>query len=134
MTKTSRNKMTTNTMTDQPVNITEKKGAEITSAIKMNEKQDEYVVYVAVPGMERKDFSLTIEENMLTVAAIKKEAVHCFTLLDEQSFPEWKETFILPEDADTVMTAAVYRNGELEIHIPKGKNHMEGKAVDVFIY
>ncbi|MFN8289841.1 MAG: Hsp20/alpha crystallin family protein [Chitinophagaceae bacterium] len=134
MTKISRIKSAEKLPASNPVSLVEKKGAEITSAIKVNESGSEYVVYVAVPGMERKDFSLTIDKKMLTVAAVKKEAVHCFSLFDEQTFPEWKESFILPEDADTVMTAAVYRNGELEIHIPKGKNHNEGKPVDVFIY
>lgn len=117
-----------------PKNLMEKKAAVITSAINMNEGNNEYVVYVAVPGMVRKDFSVTISNKLLTVAAAKREALHCFSLFDEQNFPEWTETFTLPEDADTVMTAAVYKNGELEIHIPKGKDAHTDKPVDVYIY
>lgn len=118
----------------KPQNLAGKRDTAITSAINMNEGKEEYVVYVAVPGMERKDFSVTINNKLLTVAAVKKEAIHCFSLFDEQSFAEWKETFTLPDDADTVMTAAVYKNGELEIHIPKGKDVHAGKPVDIYIY
>lgn len=117
-----------------PQKLAVKSDSAITSAINMNEGKGEYVVYVAVPGMERKDFSVSINNKLLTVAAVKREAIHCFSLFDEQSFPEWKETFTLPDDADTVMTAAVYKNGELEIHIPKGKDAQAGKPVDIYIY
>jgi HSP20 family protein len=106
----------------------------ITSAVSLEGNKEEYIVYVAVPGMERKDFSVTIINKKLVVSAVKKEALHCFTGSDDQAFPEWKETFILPDDADTVMTAAVYRNGELEIHIPKGKDNAGVSPVEVFIY
>jgi HSP20 family protein len=111
-----------------------KKTLAISSAISMDDNKGEYIVYVAVPGMQRKDFSITINKKILTVAAVKTEAMHCFSVYDEQAFPEWKETFTLPEDADTVMTAAVYRNGELEIHIPKGKTNFSDSPVEVFVY
>lgn len=107
---------------------------EISSAINVDEKNEEYVVYVAVPGMQRKDFSVNISSKLLTVAAAKKEAMHCFSPYNEQNFAKWQETFSLPEDADTVMTAAVYRNGELEIHIPKGKSTTTSTPVEVFVY
>lgn len=107
---------------------------DITSAVSLGGNKEEYIVYVAVPGMERKDFSVTIINKKLVVSAVKKEALHCFSGSDDQSFSEWKETFVLPPDADTVMTAAVYKNGELEIHIPKGKDNPGVSPVEVFIY
>lgn len=104
------------------------------SAVSIGSRGDEYVVYVTVPGMERKDFSVTIINKKLVVSAVKKEALHCFTPTEEPVFPEWKETFILPSDADTVMTAAIYRNGELEIHIPRGSDDAGCVPVEVFVY
>lgn len=106
----------------------------VTSAVSLGDVNGEYIVYVAVPGMERKDFSVTIINKKLVVSATKKEALHSFSLYDEQAFPAWKETFTLPEDADTVMTAAVYKNGELQIHIPKGKDKTGSSPVEVFVY
>ncbi|MBM3415709.1 MAG: Hsp20/alpha crystallin family protein [Bacteroidetes bacterium] len=106
----------------------------IKSAINVNNTAQEYIVYVAVPGMERKDFAVRIDKRRLIVSAAKNEALHCFSLSDEQAHPTWKETFTLPDDADTVMTAAVYKNGELEIHIPKGRCSEDKLPVDVFVY
>jgi len=108
--------------------------ATVSSAVSVEGNKEEYIVYVAVPGMERKDFSVTIINKSLVISAVKKEALHCFSLYDEQTFPEWKETFTLPEDADTVMTAAVFKNGELAIHIPKGKDIHGVSPVKVFVY
>lgn len=106
----------------------------VSSAVSLSGNKEEYIVYVAVPGMERKDFSVTIINKKLIVSAVKKEAVHYFSQSDEQFFPEWKEIFTLPNDADTVMTAAEYRNGELAIHIPRGKDNPGNTPVEVYVY
>lgn len=113
---------------------TSKPGLAISPAVNVDDNMQEYIVYVAVPGMQRKDFSVRINKRLLTVAAAKTEALHCYSCDDQQTFPEWHETFTLPEDADTVMTAAVYRNGELEIHIPKGKENTAVPPTEVFVY
>lgn len=102
--------------------------------INVGNAKNEYIIYVAVPGMQRKDFSVIIKNNKLTVSAAKTEALHCFSTIERLSFPEWKETFTLPDDADTVMTAAIYKNGELEIHIPKGRSYTTGSPVELFVY
>ena len=111
-----------------------KKSPVIKPAVNINEGDNEYVVYLAVPGMERKDFSVTIDNKLLTISAHKNEALHCFSTAEDPVHAEWKESFSLPKDADTVMTAAVYRNGELEIHIPRGSSGTTGKSVEVFVY
>lgn len=106
----------------------------ITSAVNIDDQQQEYIVYVAVPGMQREDFSISIKKRKLIISACKKEAIHCFTEGTDQDQPRWTECFTLPADADTVMTAAVYRNGELQIHIPKGNAEVIGELTEVFVY
>ena len=111
-----------------------KQAGNSTPAVNIDDQLAEYVVYLAVPGMERKDFSVSICHGKLMVAAAKREALHTATPCEKQTFREWKETYTLPPDADTMMTAAVYRNGELEIHIPKGKKDTSVSPVEVFVY
>lgn len=106
----------------------------VAPVINVGDERKEYIIYVAVPGMQRKDFSVSINNNKLTVSAAKTEALHCFSSIEQIAFPEWKQTFTLPEDADTVMTAAIYKNGELEIHIPKGRKYSNGEPVELFVY
>ena len=104
----------------------------IGSVSAMNETPDEYVFYVIVPGMQRKDFSIAIKGKELIVSAEKRD-LHVLPGHVEP-FLHWEEKFKLPADADTVMTAAVFRNGELAIHIPKGKSTAKRSLVDIFVY
>ena len=106
----------------------------IDSVSVLNESPDEYVLYVGVPGMQRKDFAIVIKGKDLIVSADKKKALHIFEGSEVATNTRWAETFKLPEDADTVLTAAVYRNGELAIHIPKGKNIPAKAPINVFVY
>lgn len=106
----------------------------VSASVNMDEDRHEYIVYVVVPGMQRKDIRIKIRNKELTVTALKEQALHCYMDSEKQLFSQWTESFILPDDADTVMTAAVYRNGELQIHIPKGKNENSDKPVEVFVY
>ncbi len=109
----------------------------ISSAINIDENATEYVVYVAVPGMQRGDFSITIGQGVLTITAVKsKDSLHCFGALQkkEEKSIQWTETIELPGDADTVMTAANYRNGELQIHIPKGEKEENNESTEIFVY
>lgn len=48
----------------------------ISSAINIDENATEYVVYVAVPGMQRGDFSITIGQGVLTITALRVR-IHC---------------------------------------------------------
>ena len=104
----------------------------------INEGKEEYIIYVAVPGMQREDISISIKNKTLTVSVAKKEALHSFMDSKKEDFSNWTECFTLPTDADTVMTAAIYRNGELQIHIPKGKGKGKAEAAseasEVFVY
>ncbi len=103
-------------------------------AVSVREDEQEYVVYMLLPGFSRKDILVTISNSHLKISAAKKEAFH-YLLEEENGFPEFEETYRLPEDADTLMTAAVYRNGELEIHIPRGRSTMkQKKPVELFVY
>lgn len=111
-----------------------KAGEAVHSSININDGTEEYIVYVAVPGMQREDISISIKNKTLTVSASKKEPLHCFMDSDKQDCAKWTECFILPADADTVMTAAIYRHGELQIHIPKGKAETAGDTTEVFVY
>lgn len=111
-----------------------------TSPININEVDEEYIIYIAVPGIERENINAMISNGELIVSAKKKELQHDFMESTEDDCSHWKESFTLPVDADTLMTAAICRNGELQIHIPKAKmNKGETykplkKVTDLFIY
>lgn len=104
------------------------------AALRLNDNREEYIVYVAVPGMQRKDISVRICDSFLTVYAVKKEPLHCYMDTRKKDCARWKESLALPADADTLLTAAVFSNGELQIHIPKGNGEFNKKEKEIFVY
>lgn len=90
----------------------------------LSDNSGEYILYVVLPGMRRSEIEVNIHKMELTVSAVRNDSLHGL-YTTKPSLKSWSESFRLPADADTLMTAAVYHKGELEIHIPKGNNKPE---------
>ena len=106
--------------------LMEKKGTRLSRkpihqpAVNIDENEQEYVLYMGLPGMERKDFEITITNGLLAIKANRPVSARCYRDRCEYSLNEWKRTFLLPKDAEVILSRATYQNGELVIHIPKG--------------
>jgi HSP20 family protein len=92
-------------------------------AVNVSETDKEYVVVVAAPGMDRKDFQVETAEDMLTISAEKekeeKEEREGRYNRREYNYSSWSRSFSLPEDCNADKIDAEYRSGELRITIPK---------------
>jgi HSP20 family molecular chaperone IbpA len=84
--------------------------------------------------MQRKDIQVRVQNSRLTVCAAKKEPLHCYMDTRKKDCACYTESLVLPADADTLLTAAIYRNGELQIHIPKGEAQFDKKEKEIFVY
>jgi HSP20 family protein len=73
------------------------------------------VVREAVPGFEAKEIEVKISGNLLTVHAERKEKEG----EKEKLWGEVERTVLLPEGVDTEHIEAAYRNGVLEVRLPK---------------
>ncbi|MBL7749415.1 MAG: Hsp20/alpha crystallin family protein [Chitinophagaceae bacterium] len=104
------------------------------SLFSIDEKPQEYVVYITAPGLQRKDISISLHQQQLTITAEKQQPLHCILPGTTENLSHWSNTLTLPIDADTLMTAAEYHNGELQIHIPKGTAGHTSSPVEVFVY
>jgi HSP20 family protein len=92
-------------------------------AVNIKESADEFKVEVAAPGMEKKDFNITLDGNQLTISSAKqyenakKEENYTRREFGYQSFTR---TFQLPKDVvDAEKIMATYENGLLQLTIPK---------------
>lgn len=92
-------------------------------AANIAETDTEYTIYLAVPGLEKKDFEIGVEEDVLTVSADKKtdsEEIKGKFNLKEYNFTAFKRTFNLPKDLVEIdKITAAYDAGELRITVPK---------------
>lgn len=111
------------------INLSRLEKHNLASSVNMNEYKKEYIIYVVAPGMLREDIRVYIENRELTISVARKEPLHCFL-----NYAKRDEKFKLPIDADTMMIAAIYRNGELQIHIPKGSSYNYAIIKEVFVY
>ncbi len=92
-------------------------------AVNIKENENEFIVEVAVPGMDKKDFNIDLNENLLTVSSDKKneesEEKENYTRR-EYSYQSFRRVFTLPKEVvDDEKISAKYDNGELIINIPK---------------
>lgn len=92
-------------------------------AVNVVENDKEFMLVVAAPGMDKKDFSIESFDNMLTIGAEKetehKEEKNGRFNRREYNFNSWSRSFTLPENCNPGKIDASYLNGELRIVIPK---------------
>ncbi|HLT06548.1 MAG TPA: Hsp20/alpha crystallin family protein [Cyclobacteriaceae bacterium] len=90
--------------------------------VNIKESKDDYQVELAVPGMAKEDFSIKLDDNLLSISSTKTGETtkedHAYTR-KEFSYQAFERRFTLPEDVDTEKISASYVNGVLQIHIPK---------------
>jgi HSP20 family protein len=96
------------------------------------EEKDRIVVKVEAPGVDEKDLRVTFEDGLLTVAGERQ-----FERKDdrnyhriERAYGSFTRTFTLPRSVDAAQIAASYRNGVLEIEIPK-KEESRPKQIEI---
>ncbi len=84
-----------------------------------------YEISVDVPGIKEEDIDLSIQEGVLTIkgkGVTKKEEKDCNYYICERSSGAFQRSIALSNDIITNKTEAVYKDGVLNIKIPKEKN------------
>lgn len=96
-------------------------------SIDLSETKDEVIVRLDVPGMKAKDIDVALNGNMLTVKGERKQEKRedeCFHLL-ERDYGAFSRNIQLPCDVDNGKIDASYKNGTLEIRLPKTEESKE---------
>lgn len=92
-------------------------------AVNVSETDKTFMLSVAAPGMDKKDFKVEAFDEMLTISAEhereEKEEKNGRFNRREYNYSSWTRSFTLPENCDAGRIEANYVNGELKIMIPK---------------
>lgn len=91
-------------------------------AVDVYEDKDEVVVKAEVPGLSKEDLDVTLTESTLTLKGEKKqeeEVKEKNFYRSERSTGSFVRTIDLPTEVKTDQTKATFRNGVLEIRLPK---------------
>ena len=91
-------------------------------AANITEDDSEFIVEVAAPGLDKKDFQINIENGNLTISCEKKEESEVkekdYTRR-EFSYNSFYRSFMLPDSVDQDKIKANYENGVLRLGLPK---------------
>lgn len=90
--------------------------------LEMEEKDKEVLVRAELPGFEPAELKLHLFGDVLTVEAEHKEEVASKEKteeIEERSHVHVKRSVTLPAGTDLDKIEATYRNGVLEVHLPK---------------
>lgn len=93
-----------------------------TPAVNILENKDEYRIEVAAPGLDKKDFKIDLENEVLTISAEKEEKHEEGDdkyMRKEFSFTQFSRSFILPDTAAADRISAQQKDGILTVVIPK---------------
>lgn len=86
------------------------------------DQKDKLLVKIELPGVDKKDIKISLSDNNLTIQGeieqdkdVKKEDYYCC----ERFFGKYSRTIVLPVAASQENIKAKFKNGVLEITIPK---------------
>src|SRR5213595_2784030 len=90
----------------------------------ITEDDKEYLIKAELPEMKKEDVKVTVENGVLTISGErkfeqeeKKKKYHRV----ERGYGSFVRTFALPEDADADRVKAQFKQGILEVHLPKNE-------------
>ena len=91
-------------------------------SVNIKEGKDEYTIDVAAPGFDKKDFKIDLNNNVLEISSekeVKEDKDDERIMRREFRYSSFKRLFTLPDTADIDKIKASYKDGILNIIIPK---------------
>ncbi len=91
--------------------------------VDIKETASGYAISAEIPGYKENEINLYVENHVLTLEGKKEEKKDEKDgkkyLVRERVVRDFKRSFTLPEDADEEKVSASFKNGVLEIDLPK---------------
>jgi len=98
------------------------------------ENTESYEIQLAVPGLNKEDFKIELNDNYLTVSGERKftneKKERTFHSI-ETHYGAFSRSFSLPENVDGTKINAKYNNGILELTIPKDEKKALKQTIKV---
>ena len=91
-------------------------------AVNIMEDNDGFSIEVAAPGLDKKDFNIDIENNVLTISSERETTTEDNdgkTCRREFGYSSFKRSFSIPDSIDTEKIKASHKDGILYVAMPK---------------
>jgi HSP20 family protein len=102
-------------------------------AVEFVEADAEFVLTAEIPGMSKEDVTISVEDNVLTLKGEKKfehEEERDRMYIREREYGSFARYFRLPRNVDAENIKAEYRDGVVEVHIPKSPE-AKGRHIEI---
>jgi len=103
-------------------------------SVDISETDAAYLVKGEIPGVNKEDVKVTVQDGMLTIQGERKQEkeekgkkfhrVEC-------SYGSFVRSFRVPDDADQNAAKAEFKDGMLNVTLPKTQKAEEAKAINV---
>ncbi|MEO5376988.1 MAG: Hsp20/alpha crystallin family protein [Magnetococcus sp. DMHC-6] len=103
--------------------------------VDIREDVNQIVLKADVPGMDQKNISVNVDNGYLTISGERKfedEARRENYHRIERAYGHFSRSFQLPNSTDTNNISATYKNGVLEITLPK-REEAKPRAIKVHV-
>ena len=94
------------------------------------EEDKEFMIEMAVPGMDKSDLVIKIDQNVLIIKSSKEFDQRQYTHF-EYSYDTFERKFILPDDIDSDKISAECKNGILKVIVPKNQEIIKNKEIKI---
>lgn len=91
-------------------------------AVNIREDDKNYILDFAIPGLEKKDMKIDMNEDVLTISSeLKKESEENKNgyKRKEFSYSSFSRSFYIPENVNREKIEATYKDGVLTVSLPK---------------
>jgi HSP20 family protein len=102
-----------------------------TPAVNIVETTDDYRIEVAAPGLDKSDFKIDLENNVLTISAEKEdkqEEKNERFMRREFNYSSFSRSFTIPDTMNAEKISAQHKDGVLHVIIPKRDEAKEKPA------
>ncbi len=108
-------------------------GGEWVPLVDVIDQKDKILVKAELPGLDKKDVKISLGENTVTIRGEKKEDKEIKKedyYYRESAYGTYSRTIALPVDIDKTKAKATFKNGILEIALPK-KEEVKPKEIEI---
>jgi HSP20 family protein len=109
-------------------------GEEVTPSVDFTEKDGNYYLAAELPGINKEDISINVEDGYVTVSGKKEENTEekgSDYYLKETRYGSFSRSFRLPGHVEEDKVDATYKDGVLTVVLPHGE---EAKTKKIEIY
>lgn len=85
------------------------------------ENDDEILLHADMPGIEKDNISVNVDNGTLTLSAVRKLETKGVTTWEEFGDVEYKRSFSVPQTIDISKVDAELKDGVLRLHLPKSE-------------